>query len=68
MPTQSGKTLFSPHYLETRLPLLPEWAEDCSEAFAQLKALYESKRAILPTINESQTTEQARARQLGILS
>ena len=58
MPTQSGKTLFSPHYLETRLPALPEWGADCSAAFAQLKALFESKRAILPTLNESQTEQE----------
>jgi len=58
MPTQTGKTLFSPHYLETRLPAAPEWAEDCLEAFARLKALYDGKRAILPTLNESQTEQE----------
>jgi hypothetical protein len=58
MPTQPGKTLFSPHYLETRLPAAPEWAEDSSDAVARLQALYEDKRAILPTLNESQTEQE----------
>jgi hypothetical protein len=58
MPIQTGKTLFSQHYLETRLPALPEWAEDCSEAFARLVALRERVRAILPTLNESQTEQE----------
>ena len=58
MPTQPGKTLFSPHYLETRLPAPPEWAEDCSEAFARLKARLRRQGAILPTLNESQTEQE----------
>jgi hypothetical protein len=48
MPTQSGKTLFSPHYLEMRLPQLPDWAERCSDAFAR--------------IDESQFIQQMRSR------
>jgi hypothetical protein len=54
-PRPSSKSLFSQHYLAHRIQEHPEWAEDVSEPFAQLAALYESKRHIQLTPNEAQT-------------
>ena len=36
---QTGKSLFSQHYLETRLPGHSEWAEDPLAAFDAVQAL-----------------------------
>ncbi len=58
MPTQSGKTLFSQHYLDTRLPLTPEWAEDVSGPFGELRDLYERQHELLPTLTEAQTEDE----------
>jgi len=51
----SSKPLFSQHYLTRRIQEHPEWSEDVAAPFEQLRALYEQKREILPTLNEAQT-------------
>ncbi|GAB4279910.1 MAG: hypothetical protein Kow0080_32410 [Candidatus Promineifilaceae bacterium] len=53
--TQTSKSLFANHYLQHRLPEHPEWQADPSDALAQLQALYNEKKALLPNFNEAQT-------------
>ncbi len=57
-PRSSSKSLFSQHYLEHRIQEHPEWAEDVVEPFEHLRALYEAKRDILPSLNEAQTESE----------
>jgi hypothetical protein len=38
--TTTGKSLFSQHYLDTRLPAQPEWLEDPQPAFEAAQALW----------------------------
>jgi hypothetical protein len=52
-----NKPLFSQHYLKYRLQECPEWHLDIHAEFEQLKNLYLSKKAILPTLNEAQTED-----------
>ena len=52
-----NKPLFSQHYLKYRLQECPEWHLDIKLDFEQLKNLYLSKKAILPTLNEAQTED-----------
>jgi len=52
-----NKPLFSQHYLDYRLQECPEWHLDIKLDFEQLKNLYLSKKAILPTLNEAQTED-----------
>jgi len=54
----SGKSLFSQHYLETRLPGHPEWAEDPRPAFAAVHALWQKARLVGHTWNEAQTEDE----------
>jgi hypothetical protein len=53
-----NKPLFSQHYLRFRIQELPEWQLDITSEFEQLNKLYVAKKAILPTLNESQTEEE----------
>jgi hypothetical protein len=52
-----NKPLFSQHYLDYRIQECPEWQLDVKLDFEQLKNLYLSKKAILPTLNEAQTED-----------
>ena len=54
----SGKSLFSLHYLEPRLPAHPEWAEDPTQAFAALAALWEKAQRYGAAWNEAQTEDE----------
>jgi hypothetical protein len=53
-----AKTLFSNHYLETRLPDHPEWAEDPTSTFDAVRALWQRARAYGDKWNEAQTEEE----------
>ncbi|MGB4978674.1 MAG: hypothetical protein WBR35_18225, partial [Anaerolineae bacterium] len=53
-----GKSLFSLHYLESRLPAHPEWAEDPTESFAALAALWEKAQRYGVSWNEAQTEDE----------
>lgn len=55
--TNLNKPLFSQHYLDYRIQETPEWQIDITANFETLKNLYLSKKAILPTLNESQTED-----------
>lgn len=50
-----NKSLFSQHYLETRLPALPAWAADVQSHFRQVQALWQRAQHFGPTWNEAQT-------------
>jgi len=52
------KTLFSRHYLETRLPDHPEWSEDPQPALEAVRALWEKARQYGDTWNEAQTEDE----------
>ena len=54
----SGKSLFSQHYLETRLPGHPEWAEDPRPAFAAVVAMWQKARLVGHAWNEAQTEDE----------
>jgi len=58
MPTQPGKTLYSQHYLDNRLPQMPAWAEDVAAPFAESRVLYDAQRELLPTYTKGQTEEE----------
>jgi hypothetical protein len=53
-----GKSLFSQHYLQTRLPDHPEWAEDPAPVFETVRALWERACALGASWNEAQTEEE----------
>ena len=55
---QTGKSLFSQHYLETRLPGHPEWAEDPQPAFDAVQALWHKARQYGQAWNEAQTEDE----------
>jgi hypothetical protein len=58
-PTQpAGKSLFSLHYLATRLPDLPEWQEDAAPTFAALHALWQKAQQLGTNWNEAQTEDE----------
>lgn len=55
-----NRGLFSDHFLRSRLSQWEEWRAD-EELLAfrnELLSLYESKRTILPTLNEPQTEKE----------
>jgi len=52
------KTLFSRHYLETRLPDHPEWAEDPRPAFEAVRDLWRKAHRYGDLWNEAQTEEE----------
>lgn len=54
----TNKTLFSQHFIEHRLPALPEWAEEITPLFEQVRALYAHARRFGHTWNEAQTEEE----------
>jgi len=53
-----AKTLFSSHYLETRLPDHPEWVEDPHSAFEAVRDLWQKTRQYGDSWNEAQTEEE----------
>jgi len=53
-----SKTLFSRHYLNTRLPNHPEWAEDPRPTFEVVRALWQKARQYGQNWNEAQTEEE----------
>lgn len=55
---QTGKSLFSQHYLETRLPSHPEWADDPQPAFDAVQALWQKTRQYGQAWNEAQTEDE----------
>ncbi len=57
-PTTSGKSLFSQHYLDTRLPAQPEWLEDPRPAFDAAQALWRRAQQVGATWNEAQTEDE----------
>jgi hypothetical protein len=54
----TGKSLFSLHYLETRLPGQPEWAEDPQAAFDAVRLLWQKARRYGGAWNEAQTEDE----------
>jgi len=52
------KSLFSNHYLETRLPEHPEWAKDPDSAFKAVRALWQKACQYGENWNEAQTEEE----------
>ncbi|MBC8446827.1 MAG: Eco57I restriction-modification methylase domain-containing protein [Chloroflexi bacterium] len=53
-----SKTLFSRHYLDTRLPDHREWAEDFLPTFAAVRALWQKARQYGQNWNEAQTEDE----------
>lgn len=56
--TTSGKSLFSQHYLETRLPGHPEWLEDPQAVFDAIRDLWQKAQRYGETWNEAQTEDE----------
>ena len=52
------KPLFSGHYLDTRLPLDPAWAEDPRETFRRVRERWAQAQRFGATWNESQTEDE----------
>ena len=48
-----NRNLFSNHYLESLIKDSPEWNEDVSQAFAQAKEIYDSRRDSWKNLDES---------------
>ena len=57
-----GKGLFSQHFLSNSLHSFPEWQEDVSTAFTELKALFD----ILPTLAVACSGAAAQEQGVGI--
>ena len=53
-----GKSLFSQHYLQTRLPQHPAWAADPLPTFETLRRLWQRARALGDSWNEAQTEQE----------
>lgn len=56
--TTTGKSLFSQHYLETRLPAQPEWLEDPQPALDETLTLWRKAQRYGATWNEAQTEDE----------
>ncbi len=54
----TNKTLFSPHFLENRLPQLPDWEADVRPAFEQMRTLWAKARQFGDNWNEAQTEQE----------
>ena len=54
----AGKSLFSQHYLQTRLPQHPAWAADPLPTFETLRRLWQRARALGDSWNEAQTEQE----------
>jgi hypothetical protein len=54
----AAKSLFSQHYLQTRLPEHAEWSADPRPVFETVAALWERARALGSTWNEAQTEQE----------
>jgi len=56
-----NRGLFSDHFLKARLPQWKEWQQSDKELATfhkQLLSLYESKKSVLPFLNEPQTERE----------
>ncbi len=53
----NNKNLFSNHYLESLINENPEWKEDVTEAFAQTKKIYDSRKGSWERIGEAMLEE-----------
>ena len=53
-----NKSLFSQHFLETRLADQPEWHEDAQPVFDQVRQLWQHARQYATTWNEAQTEDE----------
>jgi very-short-patch-repair endonuclease/type I restriction-modification system DNA methylase subunit len=54
----TAKSLFSHHYLESRVPNQAEWAEDPRPVLAQVQTLWHKAQQLGPTWNEAQTEDE----------
>ncbi|MGC8855659.1 MAG: hypothetical protein ACP5QU_02570 [Anaerolineae bacterium] len=54
----SNKTLFSQHFLDLRLPDLPEWSDAPLPVLEQMRVLYAKARQFGSTWNKAQTEEK----------
>jgi hypothetical protein len=54
----AGKSLFSQHYLQHRLPDHAEWHDDPGPVFEKLRALWARARELGPSWNEAQTEDE----------
>src|SRR3974390_3613353 len=54
----AGKSLFSKHYLQQRLPEHAEWHEDPLPAFEELRALWVKAKTFGAHWNEAQTEDE----------
>jgi hypothetical protein len=52
------KTLFSPHFLDTRLETMPEWQDDPHGVFEEIRALWQKARKFGDKWNEAQTEDE----------
>ncbi|MGG6297972.1 Eco57I restriction-modification methylase domain-containing protein [Leptolyngbya sp. AN02str] len=52
-----NKPLFSQHFLEYRIQECLEWQSEVASEFEWFKALYQSKKNLLPTLSEAQTED-----------
>jgi hypothetical protein len=57
-PQSTSKSLFSLHYLETRLPDHAEWHEDGQAVFAAVGALWQRAHELGASWNEAQTEDE----------
>jgi len=62
-----NKTLFSDNYLQTRLHLQPEWAEDIMPVFCEMRKLYQSAQRFGNTWSEAQTEDEFIKKVLNLL-
>ena len=53
-----NKSLFSQHYLATRLPDLPAWQEDLRQQFTAVQTLWKRAQQLGANWNEAQTEEE----------
>ena len=53
-----GKSLFSHHYLESRLPSQAEWVEDPRPVLTQVQILWQKAQQLGPAWNEAQTEDE----------
>jgi hypothetical protein len=54
----TGKSLFSLHYLDSRLPAHPEWAEDPTDALNAVRGLWAKAQRYGAAWNEAQTEDE----------
>jgi hypothetical protein len=57
-PQPTGKSLFSQHYLATRLPEQPEWQDDSVVPLTALSTLWQKAQRYGANWNEAQTEDE----------